>query len=200
MTVTRATRHLNFPRPIARVTRAAPSARELSGFTIEQMKNRSCLLLAFLSLSLAIVSGCNSPTQPLPAVSSPLPSPLSPYPGKEIPTPTFPPPYPAPTQVQRANEPTADSSLRSSQSQLTEEDNGKTFTYTLTSRFMLFLDDEKYPLENLTCTPEGIIGYVSNGSLNGPDNYPIMFEAVQSGECLLQNGDFQVHIVVSENP
>jgi hypothetical protein len=65
---------------------------------------------------------------------------------------------------------------------------------------MLFLDDEKYPLENLICTPEGVIGSVSNGSLNGPDNYPIMFEAAQPGECLFQNGDFQVQIVVSGDP
>jgi hypothetical protein len=164
------------------------------------MKNCSCLLLAFVSLSLAIISGCHSPVQPLPEVSSPLPFPISPYPGTEIPTPTFSPPYPAPTQVQRANDPTTDSGVASSPSRLTEEDSGKTFTYTITSRFMLFLDDKKYPLENLTCTPDGLIGYVSNGSLNGPDNYPIMFEAVQTGECLLQNGDFQVHIAVSGNP
>jgi hypothetical protein len=109
-------------------------------------------------------------------------------------------PYPAPTQVQRTGSATTEPDLASSQTQLTEEDNGKTFTYTITSRFMLFLDDEKYPLENITCTPEGFIGYGSNGSMNGPDNYPIMFEAVQPGECLLQNGDFQVQIVVSGDP
>lgn len=79
---------------------------------------------------------------------------------------------------------------------ITLNDTGKTFTYRVTERFMVFLDDNTYPLSDLHCDPEGIIGFVSNGSVNGPDNYPIMFEAVQPGECRLQNNDFRVHIIV----
>lgn len=75
-------------------------------------------------------------------------------------------------------------------------DNGKTFTYRPTDRFIVFLDDEKYPVKDLACTPEGIIGYVSNGSLRGPDLYPVMFETVKEGRCRLTDHDFHVDIVV----
>jgi hypothetical protein len=79
------------------------------------------------------------------------------------------------------------------------QDNGKTFTYTTTSRFMVFLDDLDYPLKDLKCVPQSVIGYISNGSLRGPDHYPIMFEAGPEGTCLLQDRDFQVRIVI-DNP
>jgi hypothetical protein len=79
------------------------------------------------------------------------------------------------------------------------QDSGKTFTYTTTSRFMVFLDDLDYPLKDLNCVPQSVIGYISNGSLRGPDHYPIMFEAGPEGTCLLQDRDFQVRIVI-DNP
>lgn len=75
-------------------------------------------------------------------------------------------------------------------------DNGKTFSYHLTDRFSVFLDDTKYPVKDLSCTPDGVIGYVSNGSLGGPGHYPIMFEAVTTGTCQLEDHDFHVDIVV----
>jgi hypothetical protein len=73
-------------------------------------------------------------------------------------------------------------------------DNGKAFTYRLTDRFTVFLDDTKYPVKDLACAPEGIIGYVSNGSLGGLDHYPVMFEAVAEGNCRLEDHDFYVDI------
>lgn len=74
--------------------------------------------------------------------------------------------------------------------------NGKTFTFQLTTRFIVFLDDKEYPVKDIKCTPEGIIGYVSNGSVRGPDNYPIMFEAVGIGTCTLRNKDFQAYVTI----
>lgn len=82
---------------------------------------------------------------------------------------------------------------------LGEADNGKTFTYTPTSRFSTALDEKKHPLKDLRCEPDNIIGYVSNLSVNGPDNYPIGFEAVSNGTCTLKDGDFSVTIHVSNN-
>ncbi len=82
------------------------------------------------------------------------------------------------------------------QAQIKLSDNGRTFSYHLTDRFSVFLDDAKYPIKDLTCTPEGIIDYVSNGSLRGPGYYPIMFEAVMEGKCQLKDNDFQVEIIV----
>ena len=80
--------------------------------------------------------------------------------------------------------------------QIKLSDGGKTFTYHLTDRFSVFLDDTNYPVKDLTCTPDGIIGYVSNGSLGGLGNYPVMFEAVAEGQCSLDDRDFHVDILV----
>lgn|SRR5574341_252773 len=82
--------------------------------------------------------------------------------------------------------------------QIKLSDNNKTFSYHLTDRFSVFLDDENYPVKDLTCTPDGIIGYVSNGSLGGPDGYPIMFEGVAEGKCRLEDHDFHVDIIIAK--
>ncbi len=75
-------------------------------------------------------------------------------------------------------------------------DGGRTFTYHVTDRFSVSLDRTRYPVTTLTLTPTGIVGYISNGSINGPEDYPVMFEAVQPGEFLLEARDFRVRIVV----
>lgn len=78
---------------------------------------------------------------------------------------------------------------------ITLDDNGTTFTFVAYKRFMVFLDNERHPRNELRCIPQGIIGYVSNGDLWGPDSYPIMFEG-NPGTCLLVNRDFQAKIIV----
>ena len=83
-------------------------------------------------------------------------------------------------------------------SDITLEDNGRTFTYTVGTRFSVFLDDQAYPVQALQCGPESVIGYVSNGSLRGPDLYPIMYETTKAGSCTLSDGDFSVEIKVTE--
>lgn len=75
-------------------------------------------------------------------------------------------------------------------------DGGRTFTYHVTDRFSVSLDGTRYPVTALTLTPTGIVGLISNGSINGPEDYPVMFEAVQPGECRVENRDFRVRIVV----
>jgi len=83
---------------------------------------------------------------------------------------------------------------------ITIEDNGKTLITHITSRFWIYLDDRIYPLRDLlNSIPEGLIGYISNGSLRGPQCYPIMFEAVREGKGLLQIKDFQLSIIVDNN-
>jgi hypothetical protein len=82
--------------------------------------------------------------------------------------------------------------------QIKLSDNGKTFSYHLTDRFSVFLHDIKYPVKDLTCTPDGIIGYISNGSLGGPGRYPIMFERVAEGKCRLEDHNFHVDIIVTK--
>lgn len=80
--------------------------------------------------------------------------------------------------------------------QIKLSDRGKTFSYHITDRFTVFLDDTQYPVQDLLCTPDGIIGYISNGSLGGLSHYPIMFEALAEGTCRLEDHDFQVEIQV----
>ncbi len=78
--------------------------------------------------------------------------------------------------------------------QIKLSDEGRTFIYHLTDRFSVFLDDTKYPVKDLTCAPDEIIDTISNGSLRGPDHYPVMFEAIAEGNCLLKDRDFHVKI------
>ena len=82
---------------------------------------------------------------------------------------------------------------------ITEKDNGKTFVYNVTSRFSIDLNPQLYPfIKNWNCVPSGIIGYVSNLSVKGPDSYPIGFEAVRVGQCKLTNKDFSITIGVMD--
>jgi hypothetical protein len=83
---------------------------------------------------------------------------------------------------------------------ITIEDNGKTFVTHVTSRFWIYLDDRVYPLRDLlNAIPVGLIGYVSNGSIRGPQCYPIFFEAVREGKGLIKIKDFQLSIIVDNN-
>jgi hypothetical protein len=86
------------------------------------------------------------------------------------------------------------------QQSITSEDNGKTLVTHVTSRFWIYLDDRIYHLQDLlNAIPNGLIGYVSNGSIRGPQCYPVMFEAVKEGKGLLQVNDFQLQIIVDNN-
>jgi hypothetical protein len=37
---------------------------------------------------------------------------------------------------------------------------------------------------------------VSNGAMRGPGLYPVMFEALQTGQCTLTDRDFTAHIII----
>jgi hypothetical protein len=83
---------------------------------------------------------------------------------------------------------------------ITVNDNGKTLIVHVTSRFWIYLNDRIYPLRDLLKSiPDGLIGYISNGSIRGPQCYPIMFEAVHEGTGILQIKDFQLHVIVNNN-
>jgi hypothetical protein len=83
---------------------------------------------------------------------------------------------------------------------ITIKDNGKSFIVQVTSRFWFYLDDRIYPLRDLLISmPDGLIGYVSNGSFRGAQCYPVMFEAVREGRGLLQINDFQLLIIIDNN-
>jgi hypothetical protein len=77
---------------------------------------------------------------------------------------------------------------------ITEQDNGQVFTYSITSRFTVELDDSLHPRSELQCLPEPIFGYISNGSNGGP-GYPVRYEIGRAGACDLVSGDFRVKII-----
>lgn len=82
---------------------------------------------------------------------------------------------------------------------ITEKDNGKTLVLHKTDRFSVFLDDRLHPLAGLQADPTERLGLVSNGSLRGPNCYPIMFEAVSEGQAVLREGSFELHVLVDDS-
>ncbi len=135
-----------------------------------------------MSLAVVLLVGACAKSSPLPT-SSPINKPAVP---SVLPSPTL--------------EPAAVDAIEwMKEHSINLRDNGRTFTFTVTSRFMVFLDEKDYPLNELKCEPKWIMGYASNGSLRGPDYYPIMFEAAEEGTCILKDRDFQIRIVVA-NP
>jgi len=79
---------------------------------------------------------------------------------------------------------------------LHESDSGKTFRYSVTTRFTLLLDAAKNPQAHLQCLPEGIIGSISNAPAVAPPLYAARYEAVAAGTCILTNDNFSAKIVV----
>lgn len=80
--------------------------------------------------------------------------------------------------------------------EITAADNGKTFTYTETSRFTVELDSTKYSKAALACSPSGILGSISNEPAVQPPLFAKRFEAVAVGSCVLADKDFSVTITV----
>lgn len=137
------------------------------------------LVLACIILALALIGGLAWELMRTPA-------PLPPAPVQTTATP------PAP-----AAEPCA---LGDCPFEIHEEDSGKTFTYSLTSRFTVILDGTKHPKENLSCEPEGIIGTISNIPAVSPPLYAARFEGTAPGTCVLADGDFSATIVITDQP
>jgi hypothetical protein len=81
--------------------------------------------------------------------------------------------------------------------EITEKDNGKTFTYAPTTRFSVILDQNKYPQENLTIEPKGLLGAISNIPAVSPPFYVARFEGLQTGTCTIRNGSFVVTIKIA---
>ena len=79
-----------------------------------------------------------------------------------------------------------------------EGDSGRTFLYGMTTRFGVLLDERRNPRGNLHCTPEGIIGSVSNIPAVEPPLYAARFEAVATGTCKLADDNFSVTIVIKD--
>ena len=78
------------------------------------------------------------------------------------------------------------------QYEFTEQASGRTITYTVTSRFEIILNQQRYSKKNVqvSCTPLGTLGSVSNLPSVPPPLYVIRYEGVQPGLCTIKNGTF----------
>ena len=88
--------------------------------------------------------------------------------------------------------------VESQQYEITEKDSGKTFTYSVTSRFSIILDKNKYPKDNfrVSCDGDTVIGSISNIPSVAPPLYAVRYEGVAPGKCVIANGSFLVTIVI----
>ena len=77
---------------------------------------------------------------------------------------------------------------------LTANDAGKTYTFTLGSRFSVLLDDA-YPKALLRCTPRGIIEEGDAPVATKP-LWAARFYAAGLGSCTLSDEDFTLTIIV----
>jgi len=100
---------------------------------------------------------------------------------------------PSPTPHQATSVPAL-----SNQYEIRAQDSGKTFTYTVTTRFSVILDQNQYPKSDLSCQPKGIIGSISNIPEVQPPLYAARYEAIQPGTCELKDGSFEVTIHVMQ--
>lgn len=82
---------------------------------------------------------------------------------------------------------------------VTAEDSGKTLVIHQTDQFSVYLDDRVFPLKDLQAVAPGILGEISNGSVRGPNCFPIMFEGATEGKARLSDGEFQLQVVVDNH-
>lgn len=83
----------------------------------------------------------------------------------------------------------------------TAQDSGRTVTYVVTSRFEIFLNQQQYPKENLqlSCSPAGTLGTVSNIPAATPPMYVVRYEGAQPGECAIKNGTFLLTVRIVDS-
>ncbi len=155
---------------------------------------RGVRVVAYIT-AICAASGCAQQNAASAPTQSALVSPLAATPARLI-EPTS---GPNPTPTYDSGAATAIAYMREN-AQISLKDKGKTLTYTLTTRFIMFLDDDLYPVKELVCEPKPVIGFVSNGFPRGPGHYPVMYGASIAGECTLSVRDFWVKIVSMDRP
>lgn len=81
-------------------------------------------------------------------------------------------------------------------------DSGKSYSFVLTSRFSIVLKEADFPAINLelNCVPQVVMGRISNIEGVPQDYYVIRFEGTGFGQCIIQNGSFEVTIHITDHP
>ncbi len=159
-------------------------------------------------LALLLLTGCTQPPAPSQATATPTavvaqaPAATSTAaaiqpaatPTAVAPSPTSAPPAPSPT----AAAPAPTGTVFTQQYEITTADSGRTFTYGITTRFGLILDQTKYPRESLqvVCAPPITLGSISNIPSVSPPLYAVRYVGVTPGKCTLADNDFKVYVQV----
>ena len=78
-------------------------------------------------------------------------------------------------------------------------DSGRNYIYPITSRFMIVLDQTKYPPVNFTisCSPPDILGRISNIPAVAPPYYAARFVGAAVGLCTIKNNDFRITVRIA---
>jgi len=154
--------------------------------------------LLFLILTLSI-AGCSSAIEPTLSPEQAAGTAIVAQKYTEIAEATLYPAIPSPTEVY----PTMDwSGWTPSPGEIVASDSGKTYSFVLTSRFSIVLKEADFPAVNLelNCVPQVVLGRISNVEGVPQDYYVIRFEGSGFGQCIIQNGSFEVTINIIEHP
>jgi hypothetical protein len=82
------------------------------------------------------------------------------------------------------------------ETEITMWDDTRTFSYALGSTFGIKLDMNRYPQNNFSVAPTGIIGSLSNAASTSPPFYVTQYKALKPGTCTIKTGDFSVNVYV----
>jgi hypothetical protein len=82
--------------------------------------------------------------------------------------------------------------------EIREDGNGQTYTYPVSTRFTLYLDERRNPGHTLTIEPEGTIGRIASVPSADPPLYAVRFEAARPGRATIRSRDFVITVVVTE--
>ena len=87
---------------------------------------------------------------------------------------------------------TTSSPLPAYLTQFMEQDSGRTVVFTVTSRFGITLNPQKYPEKNVqvSCTPPRTIVSISNLPSVPPPFYAVRYQGIQPDLCTIKNGTF----------
>jgi len=97
-----------------------------------------------------------------------------------------------------AGKPTPHAPQLTQQYEFMEQDSGRSVTYTITARFEIILNAQKYPRKNVevSCHPQDTLGSVSNLPSVTPPLYAVRYEGVEPGTCIITNGNFRLRVMI----
>ena len=162
------------------------------------MMKRIAYSLLFVILILSI-AGCSSAIEPTLSPEQATGTAIMARKSTDIAEATLYPATPFPTEVY----PTMDwAGWAPSPGEIVASDSGKTFDFVQTSRFSIVLKEADFPVANLelNCVPDIVLGRISNVEGVPQDYYVIRYEGSGFGQCIIQNGPFEVTIDIIEHP